>query len=241
MCGRYALSLVRPLPSPDLPGATPFTRRSLTSCKQRPSQVREYLEGRDLPVTDAPGDEAADAPRRSYNLAPGQYGAVYRADVSDRGAQPEEPHASSRTMEQVNEHIDPAEREAGPPPSTDITTGKSKPQADYKLQAMKWGLIPSWTKRNPGYGSLIKTINCRSESLAGIGGLWSSMKARKRCVVVADGFYEWLKVGPKEKVPHYVKRNDGEPMLFAGLWDCVRLEGEFHTPEEMEWDACIWV
>lgn len=93
---------------------------------------------------------------------------------------------------------------------------------------MKWGLVPSWTKRNPGYGSLIKTINCRSESLAGTGGLWSSMKARKRCVVVADGFYEWLKAGPKEKVPHYVKRKDGGPMLFAGLWDCVQLEGEIH-------------
>jgi putative SOS response-associated peptidase YedK len=91
---------------------------------------------------------------------------------------------------------------------------------------MKWGLIPFWTKRNPGYGSLMKTINCRDDSLATPGGMWASMKARKRCIVVAQGFYEWLKVGPKEKVPHFVKRKDGKLMCFAGLWDCVRYEGE---------------
>ena len=52
---------------------------------------------------------------------------------------------------------------------------------------------------------------------------------KKRCVIVCQGFYEWLKKGPggKEKVPHFVKRKDGELMLFAGLWDCVSYEGEF--------------
>lgn len=222
---------VAPLPDPNSPNATSFTNSSLTSRKQRPSQVREYLEERDLPVADAPGDEAADAPRRSYNLAPGQYGAVYRADVPDRGARPEEPHAPPQATGQTEEPTGPKEPS---PPSADVTTEKAKAQADYKLQAMKWGLIPSWSKRNPGYSTLTKTINCRSESLAGTGGLWSSMKARKRCIVVADGFYEWLKVGPKEKVPHYVKRRDGGPMLFAGLWDCVRFEGEFSYPSEYD-------
>ncbi|KAM3516386.1 hypothetical protein NHJ13051_009962, partial [Beauveria bassiana] len=51
------------------------------------------------------------------------------------------------------------------------------------------------------------------------------MKARKRCVVIAQGFYEWLKTRPKEKLPHYVKRQDGQLMCFAGLWDCVQFEG----------------
>ena len=50
------------------------------------------------------------------------------------------------------------------------------------------------------------------------------MKQKKRCIVVAQGFYEWLKKG-KEKIPHYVKRKDGKLMCFAGLWDCVQYEG----------------
>lgn len=52
------------------------------------------------------------------------------------------------------------------------------------------------------------------------------MKQRKRCVVICQGFYEWLKKGPsgKEKIPHFVKRKDGQLMCFAGLWDCVKYE-----------------
>lgn len=59
------------------------------------------------------------------------------------------------------------------------------------------------------------------------------MKARKRCLVIAQGFYEWLKKGPpgtrQEKIPHFVKRKDGQLMCFAGLWDCVHYED---TPAE---------
>lgn len=53
------------------------------------------------------------------------------------------------------------------------------------------------------------------------------MKQKKRCIVIAQGFYEWLKKdGGKVKVPHYMKRKDGQLMCFAGLWDCVQYEGE---------------
>jgi putative SOS response-associated peptidase YedK len=90
---------------------------------------------------------------------------------------------------------------------------------------MKWGLIPFWTKRNPDYGSMMKTINCRDDSLIQNTGLWTTMKSKKRCIVVAQGFYEWLKKG-KDKVPHFVKRKDGKLMCFAGLWDCVQYEGQ---------------
>lgn len=52
------------------------------------------------------------------------------------------------------------------------------------------------------------------------------MKKSKRCIIVAQGFYEWLKKnGGKEKIPHYTKRKDGQLMCFAGLWDCVQYEG----------------
>lgn len=91
---------------------------------------------------------------------------------------------------------------------------------------MKWGLIPFWTKRDPGYSQIMRTMNCRDDSLSQVGGMWASMKHNKRCIVIAQGFYEWLKTGPKDKLPHYIKRRDGKLLCFAGLWDCVQYEGE---------------
>ncbi|KAJ6782644.1 hypothetical protein PWT90_00197 [Aphanocladium album] len=159
------------------------------------------VEDAGMPVDEAPEDDGSDAPRQSYNFAPGYYGAVYRADTPDHGA--------------------------GPAPNEERQDGdaaKADQKASFKLQTMKWGLIPFWTKRNPDYASMMKTINCRSDSLSTPGGMWASMKARKRCIVIAQGFYEWLKTGPKDKLPHYVKRADGQLMCFAGLWDCVQYE-----------------
>lgn len=52
------------------------------------------------------------------------------------------------------------------------------------------------------------------------------MKQKKRCIVIAQGFYEWLKKnGGREKIPHFIKRKDGKMMCMAGLWDCVQYEG----------------
>ncbi|CZS88000.1 hypothetical protein WAI453_000391 [Rhynchosporium graminicola] len=189
MCGRYALAL-------------------------RPHQVRAYLEDASMPVYDAPADDADDAPRQSYNFAPGYHGLVYRADTGDHGGGP-----------QQHEKGEEESTEQG----TDHSSGSSAEQGEvrYKLQSMKWGLIPFWTKRNPDYGSMMKTINCRDDSLVENKGMWTSMKQKKRCVIVFQGFYEWLKKG-KEKVPHYIKRKDGQLMCVAGLWDCVQYEGSEH-------------
>ncbi|KAM0334009.1 hypothetical protein ACHAQA_001029 [Verticillium albo-atrum] len=180
----------------------------------RPSQIRRMLEDGDMPVDDAPPDEGDDSPRQSYNFAPGYHGIVYRADTPPRGAgyQRDHKHPSDQTPETGDDATEP-------------TNGPHQDEAPvkYKLQSMKWGLIPFWTKRNPDYGSVMKTINCRDDSLSTAGGMWSTMKARKRCIVLAEGFYEWLKNG-KDKMPHHVKRTDGQIMCFAGLWDCVRYE-----------------
>jgi putative SOS response-associated peptidase YedK len=90
------------------------------------------------------------------------------------------------------------------------------------------GLVPFWTKRNPDYGSKIKTINCRDDSLLEDRGMWTTMKKKKRCIIVAQGFYEWLKKNSgKEKIPHFTKRKDGQLMCFAGLWDRVQFEGGY--------------
>ncbi|KAM7221282.1 putative ACR, COG2135 domain containing protein [Rhypophila decipiens] len=202
MCGRYALAL-------------------------RPSQVRAMLQDENMPVYDAPDDDGQGAPRQSYNFAPGYHGIVYRADVPDWGAGPA--RDALVAAERGTTDKSPKGSSAGNKTKhTDTDVTKKRDQHDdttphYILQPMKWGLIPFWTKRNPDYGAVMKTINCRDDSLSTTGGMWSTMKARKRCLVVAQGFYEWLKPhnNPKEKIPHYIKRKDGKLMLLAGLWDCV--------------------
>ena len=164
-----------------------------------------------MPVADAPGD---DEVRQTYNFAPGNHGLVYRADVPDYGA-------GGRP---VDNGPSPENQNSGEEATSTVL--EQPKETTYKLQSMKWGLVPFWTKRNPDYGSVMKTINARDDSLASKGGMWNTMKQRKRCIVVAQGFYEWLKKnGGKEKIPHYVKRKDEQPMCFAGLWDCVQYEG----------------
>jgi len=168
--------------------------------------VRAYLESEGMLVDEAPEDEGDQAPRQSYNFAPGYYGIVYRADTPDWGAGPRHHKKGEEVPEEEPEVADEKVR--------------------YKLQSMKWGLIPFFTKRNPDYASMMKTINCRDDSLSENRGMWITMKQRKRCIVIAQGFYEWLKKnGGKDKIPHYVKRKDGQLMCFAGLWDCVQYEG----------------
>ncbi|KAM0424671.1 hypothetical protein ACHAPT_010197, partial [Fusarium lateritium] len=167
------------------------------------------LEEDGLDIDDAPEDEGDGTPRNSYNFAPGYHGIVYRANTPDRGAGHQDTGNKERQLVGIPNSAEPA-------PSSE--------HVKYKLQSMKWGLVPSWTKRNPDYGSMLKTINCRNDSLSSPGGMWATMKARKRCIVVAQGFYEWLKTS-KEKRPHFVKRKDDRLMCFAGLWDCVQYEG----------------
>ena len=201
-----------------------------------------------MPVWEAPDD---DATRQSYNVAPGYYEPVYRAMVPDQGAR----SAAYDSGRDGNAAADDAEDPTNEPTSTlsdDRPRGEEKEKkVRYQLQAMKWGelssltkrtvkvhdaeddgagLVPFWTKRNPDYGSMLKTINCRDDSLRENRGMWTSMKQKKRCIVLCQGFYEWLKKkGGKEKVPHFVKRRDGQLMCLAGLWDCVRYEGQCLT------------
>ena len=82
---------------------------------------------------------------------------------------------------------------------------------------MKWGLIPFWAK-DPAIGN--KMINARSETLLEKPAFKAAL-ARRRCLVIADGFYEWQKgAGPKGRAQPYLFRcSTGEPFAFAGLWE----------------------
>ena len=83
--------------------------------------------------------------------------------------------------------------------------------------AVRWGLIPSWAKdERIGYG----TINARAETVREKPAFRAAFK-RRRCVVLADGYYEWT--GPKgDKQPHYIRMADERPLVFYGLWECWR-------------------
>lgn len=76
----------------------------------------------------------------------------------------------------------------------------------------KWGLIPSWAK-DAKIGA--SCINARSETIDTKPAFRTAFKKR-RCVIVADGFYEWRK---PEKTPFFISLKDGETMAFAGLWE----------------------
>ncbi|KAI8972616.1 hypothetical protein BD414DRAFT_217116 [Trametes punicea] len=95
-------------------------------------------------------------------------------------------------------------------------------RSELILHTMRWGLVPHYSKHEDGS---LKTINARCEALIeGQAGMWASIKGRKRCVVVCEGYYEWLKKG-KERLPHFTRHKDGRLMLLAGLWDCAVLKG----------------
>jgi putative SOS response-associated peptidase YedK len=85
---------------------------------------------------------------------------------------------------------------------------------ERKLELFQWGLIPSWAK-DPKIGN--KLINARAETLAEKPSFRAALK-RRRCLVVADGFYEWKKNGAT-KTPMYVQMQDRKPFAFAGLWE----------------------
>jgi len=79
-----------------------------------------------------------------------------------------------------------------------------------------WGLIPSWAK-DPTIGS--KMINARAETLAEKPSFRSGFKYH-RCLIMADGFYEWKQQpGTKAKTPYFIRLKSGKPFAFAGLWD----------------------
>jgi len=83
-----------------------------------------------------------------------------------------------------------------------------------RLVAMRWGLVPAWAT-DPTVGS--KLINARAESLAEKAAFKEAFK-RRRCLIVADGFYEWQKIG-KDKSPLLIRLKSDQPFAFAGLYE----------------------
>ena len=85
---------------------------------------------------------------------------------------------------------------------------------DRVIQLLRWGLVPFWAK-DPSIGN--RMINARAETLAEKPSYRTALKKR-RCLVLADGFYEWAKTG-NGKQPVRIALKSGDPFAFAGLWE----------------------
>ncbi len=111
-------------------------------------------------------------------------------------------------------------------PSQRIACVRTNPQsATRECIDLKWGLVPSWAK-DASIGN--KMINARGETVAEKPSFKKAFK-QQRCVVLADGFYEWKREG-KTKQPYYIRFKDQRPFCFAGLWE--RWEKDTDDPLE---------
>lgn len=100
-------------------------------------------------------------------------------------------------------------------PSQLVACVRMKPETRKREGVvLRWGLVPSWAK-DPAAG--MKMINARVETVAEKPAFRKPFR-RQRCLVLADGFYEWQRLG-RIKQPYYIRMTDERPFAFAGLWD----------------------
>ncbi|WP_124111039.1 SOS response-associated peptidase [Palleronia sp. THAF1] len=93
---------------------------------------------------------------------------------------------------------------------------------DRRLQSMRWGFVPHCAKAvNDGP----PLINARAETIADKRAFRAAVRAR-RCLIPADGFYEWTKGPDDARLPWWIARADGAPMVFAGIWQDWARDGE---------------
>jgi putative SOS response-associated peptidase YedK len=109
-------------------------------------------------------------------------------------------------------------------PSQQVLTVRLREgKADPKREAvfLRWGLVPSWAS-DEKIGN--RLLNARMETVTEKPAFRTAFKKR-RCLIPADGFYEWQKQG-KKKQPFWFHRPDREPFFFAGLWEECHIDGD---------------
>ncbi|BAT54967.1 hypothetical protein NOS3756_39420 [Nostoc sp. NIES-3756] len=116
------------------------------------------------------------------------------------------------------------------PTQTVVTVLHNADSNKREFQKLRWGLIPSWAKDQ---SISTKLINARAETIAEKPSFRSAFKQR-RCLIVADGFYEWQRKQGK-KQPFYFRLKDEQPFGFAGLWE------KWTNPEGEEIHSCTIV
>jgi putative SOS response-associated peptidase YedK len=99
-------------------------------------------------------------------------------------------------------------------PADDVLCVTTSRDGDPRGETLRWGLVPHWA-RDASTGH--KMINARAETIAEKPAYRDAFHGR-RCLVIADGFYEWQQRPGKPKLPWHVTRADGAPFAFAGVW-----------------------
>jgi len=100
-------------------------------------------------------------------------------------------------------------------PSQTIAVLRDSPAAGREVALLRWGLVPSWAK-DPAIGN--RLINARAETIAEKPSFRAAFR-RRRCVILADGFYEWQPREGEAKQPWFIRAVDGGPLLLAGIWE----------------------
>lgn len=118
------------------------------------------------------------------------------------------------------------------PVSFNMAPGRDTPVIYHEngrniLSVFRWGLVPSWAK-DPAIGN--RLINARAETVAEKPSFRSAFRKR-RCLILADGFYEWKREGGK-KTPYYISVKGRSVFAFAGLWE------SWATPEGGDLRTC---
>ena len=104
------------------------------------------------------------------------------------------------------------------PQSVQPVVRLNRDSGDREFALLRWGLVPFWAKHAKfGYS----TINARAEEAASKPAFREALKKR-RCLVPADAFYEWMKPNAKLKIPYAIALTSGEPCALAGLWESWR-------------------
>ena len=131
-------------------------------------------------------------------------------------------YSITQPVEAIQRVFNVAERPNLPPrynvaPTQDVPAIRRGEDGERHLALLRWGLIPFWAD-DASIGS--RMINARAESAAEQNAFRAAFR-RRRCLIVADGFYEWQKPATKggRKQPYCVMRKDGAPFAFAGLWE----------------------
>jgi putative SOS response-associated peptidase YedK len=92
-----------------------------------------------------------------------------------------------------------------------------KETGNRELVLMRWGMVPNYAKGLAQFKGF-STINAKAENLT-TSGLWRVPFERRRCLIPADGFYEWKTLDAKTKQPYAFALRDGQPFAFGGVWD----------------------
>ena len=115
-------------------------------------------------------------------------------------------------------------------PSQDVAVVRINKEGGRTLGLVRWGLIPYWAKTLPK----AQPINARAETVR-TSGMFKGAFERRRCIIPADGFYEWKKLDAKTKQPMFIHYPDDRVFGFAGLWERWRPPND---PDAPPLDTC---